>query len=96
MRWATRPKFDSREQREEGQAHTFERKIKPLVGVPQELSIIDVMCFGPPLKPSYKRWKKRLDQILNWEKFDPTNYLTEKQIEETRHKVMYRDETQVD
>jgi 5,6-dimethylbenzimidazole synthase len=78
----------------------IQRKIKPLLGVPEDLSIIDVMCFGPPLKPSYKRWKKRLDQILNWEKFDPRNYLTDAQIEEwieeRRHRVMYRDETQVD
>jgi 5,6-dimethylbenzimidazole synthase len=82
-----------------GQEET-QRKIKPLLGVPEDLSIIDVMCFGPPLKPSYKRWKKRLDQILNWEKFDPRNYLTDAQIEEwieeRRHRVMYRDETQVD
>jgi 5,6-dimethylbenzimidazole synthase len=78
----------------------IQRKIKPLLGVPEDLSIIDVMCFGPPLKPSYKRWKKRLDHILNWEKFDPRNYLTDAQIEEwieeRRHRVMYRDETQVD
>jgi len=78
----------------------IQRKIKPLLGVPEDLSIIDVMCFGPPLKPSYKRWKKRLDQILNWEKFDPRNHLTDAQIaewiEERRHRVMYRDETQVD
>ena len=75
-------------------------KIKPLLGVPQDLSIIDIMCFGPPLKPSYKRWKKTLDQIVNWERFNPTNYMTTEQIDEwienTRHKVMFRDETQID
>jgi len=42
----------------------IQKQVKPLLGVPDELSVIDVMCFGPPLKPSYKRWKKRLDQIL--------------------------------
>ena len=30
-------------------------EFKPLLGVPDDLSIIDIMCFGPPLKPSYKR-----------------------------------------
>jgi hypothetical protein len=68
--------------------------------VPDELSIIDVMCFGPPLKPSYKRWKKRLDQIASWDRFDPDNVMTDAQIDEwvktTRHKVMYRDESRVD
>jgi nitroreductase len=78
----------------------IQAKIKPLLGVPQDLSIIDIMCFGPPLKPSYKRWKKTLDQIVNWERFNPTNYMTAEQIDEwienTRHKVMFRDETQID
>jgi hypothetical protein len=58
------------------------------------------MCFGPPLKPSYKRWKKRLDQIMSWDRFALESYLTPEQIDEwvrtTRHKVMYRDESRVD
>ena len=78
----------------------IQTRIKPLLGVPQDLSIIDIMCFGPPLKPSYKRWKKTLDQIMNWERLNPANYMTIEQIDEwienTRHKVMFRDETQID
>jgi nitroreductase len=75
-------------------------KIGPLLGVPKELSIIDVMCFGPPLKPSYKRWKKTLNQIVNWEHFNPENYMSIEQIDawvkSMRHKVMYRDESKID
>src|SRR5262245_25543282 len=78
----------------------IQRRIKPLLGVPDELAVIDVMCFGPPLKPSYKRWKKRLDQIVSWERFEPANFMTEAEIEEwvktTRHKAMYRDESKID
>jgi len=78
----------------------IQRRIKPLLGVPDELAVIDVMCFGPPLKPSYKRWKKRLDQIVSWGRFEPANFMTETDIDEwvrtTRHKVMYRDESKVD
>jgi 5,6-dimethylbenzimidazole synthase len=78
----------------------IQKKVRPLLGVPEPLSIIDVMCFGPPLKPSYKRWKKRLDQIVSWDRFNPDNVMTDAQIDEwvktTRHKVMYRDETRVD
>src|SRR6266446_5058894 len=78
----------------------IQKKIKPLLGVPEELAIIDVMCFGPPLKPSYKRWKKRLDQIMSWDRFDPANFMTDAQIDEwvktQRHKVMYRDESKID
>jgi 5,6-dimethylbenzimidazole synthase len=78
----------------------LQRKIRPLLGVPEPLSIIDVMCFGPPLKPSYKRWKKRLDQIVSWDRFDPAHLMTDEEIDTwirtTRHKVMYRDEAKVD
>ena len=78
----------------------IQRRIKPLLGVPDELAVIDVMCFGPPLKPSYKRWKKRLDQIVSWGRFELANFMTEAEIEEwvktTRHKVMYRDESKID
>ena len=56
--------------------------------------------FGPPLKPSYKRWKKNLGQIMNWDRFNPANFMTLEQIDEwietMRHKVMYRDETKID
>jgi 5,6-dimethylbenzimidazole synthase len=78
----------------------IQERIKPLLGVPEELAVIDIMCFGPPAKPSYKRWKRSLGQILNWGKFNPANFMTTEQIDqwikETRHKAMYRDESRVD
>ncbi|MGH7324284.1 MAG: nitroreductase family protein [Candidatus Rokuibacteriota bacterium] len=78
----------------------IQQKIKPLLGVPEVLDVIDVMCFGPPLKPSYKRWKKRLEQILHWDSFDPGHFMTDAQVDEwirtMRHKVMYRDESRID
>jgi nitroreductase len=74
--------------------------MKPLLGIPQELSVLDIMCFGKPAKAPYKRWKKSLDEIVNWNRFDPAHYRTEAQIDEwvatTRQKVMYRDEKNVD
>jgi nitroreductase len=78
----------------------IQRKVKPLLGVPDALSIIDVMCFGPPARPSYKRWKKTLPQMMSWDRFDPANLMTDAQVDEwirtQRHKVMYRDEAKVD
>lgn len=78
----------------------IQTKIKPMLGVPDVIAIIDVMCFGPPLKPSYKRWKKPLDQIMSWDRFNPKNCMTIEQIDEwienMRHKVMYRDESKID
>ncbi len=74
--------------------------IKPLLGVPDDLAVIDIMLFGLPAKPPYKRWKKTLSQIMSWDRFDMKNYMTTAEIDEwvreTRHKVMYKDEAKID
>lgn len=74
--------------------------MKPLLDIPDELSVLDIMCFGPPAKPPYKRWKKTLDEISNWNRFDRAHFMTDAEIDEwvatTRRKVMYRDEQNVD
>lgn len=78
----------------------IQKDFKPVLRVPDELSIIDIMCFGPPLNPSYKRWKKRLDQIMSYDRFNMANFMTDAQVDEwireERAKVMYRDESKVD
>jgi nitroreductase len=74
--------------------------MKPLLGIPEELAVLDIMCFGKPAKAAYKRWKKSLAEIVSWNRFDPAQFKTEAQIDEwvatTRHKVMYKDEKNVD
>ena len=82
-----------------GQARA-QAAMKPLLGIPEELAVLDIMCFGKPAKAPYKRWKKGLAEIVSWNRFDPAQYRTPAQIEEwvatTRHKVMYKDEENVD
>ena len=77
-----------------------QREMKPLLGIPEDLSVLDIMCFGLPKKEPYKRWKKKLDQIINWNKFDVTHYMSLEQIEDwiknERHRVMYRDAKNID
>jgi nitroreductase len=77
-----------------------QRDLKPLLGRPDDLAVIDIMAFGHSLKPAYKRWKKSLPEITGWDRFNMDNYMTVDEIEawvrEQRHKVMYRDATQVD
>jgi len=74
--------------------------MRPLLGVPDELAIIDIMLFGVPAKLPYKRWKKTLPEIMSWDRFDMANHMALDQIDawvrETRHKVMYRDEAKID
>ncbi len=77
-----------------------QQAMKPLLGTPDQLSVLDIMCFGPPAKQPYRRWKKNLDEITNWNRFDASHFMTDAQIDEwvttTRHKAMYRDAGNVD
>ena len=55
---------------------------------------------GPPAKPPYKRWKKALGDIVNWNRFDPAHFMTDAQIEDwienKRHHIMYKDAKNID
>ncbi|HZB94041.1 MAG TPA: nitroreductase family protein [Stellaceae bacterium] len=77
-----------------------QQAMKPLLRIPDALSVLDIMCFGPPAKPPYKRWKKSLADITNWNGFEPSHAMTDAEIDHwiatTRHKVMYRDGDNVD
>lgn len=77
-----------------------QQAMRPLLQVPDELSILDIMCFGPPLKAPYKRWKKELGEIMHWDVFNRDNFMTDDELEtwirEKRHKVMYKDAAKVD
>ncbi len=74
--------------------------MRPLLNVPDELSILDIMCFGPPLKEPYKRWKKTPQEITHWDVFDRSNFMTDEEldtwIKKKRHKVMYKDAAKID
>ena len=74
--------------------------MKPLLGIPEELSVLDIMAFGPPAKKPYKRWRKQLSDITNWNRFDPAHHMDDAQLEDwiqnRRHRVMYKDASNVD
>lgn len=78
----------------------IQEQFKPLIGLPDELAIIDIMCFGPPKKPSYKRWRRELPEIMNYDTFNMENFWTDEMIDEwiknKRHRVMFRDANNVD
>ncbi len=74
--------------------------MKPLLGIAEELSVLDIMCFGPAAKQPYKRWKKALSEIVSWERFDTRNLMSDADLDDwianKRHRVMYQDATNVD
>jgi len=74
--------------------------MRPLLNVPDKLSILDIMCFGPPLKEPCKRWKKTPEEIIHWDVFDSEKFMTDEEldvwIKKKRHKVMYKDAAKID
>ncbi len=74
--------------------------MKPLLGIPEDLSVIDIMCFGTALKQPYKRHKRELDDIINWNQFDNSHYMTNEELDDwimnKRKHLMYRDEKNID
>lgn len=74
--------------------------MRPLLGVPDDLSVLDIMCFGPPLKKPYKRWKKDMNQIMSRDNFDMAQHMNDEElgdwIKNQRHKVMYKDAENID
>lgn len=82
-----------------GQQHAQDA-IKPLLDVPDELSILDIICFGPPAKPIYKRWKRELREIMSWNRFDRSRLMSDEDVDEwistKRHRAMFRSEDRVD
>ena len=72
-----------------------QKELKPLLGIPDELSVLDIMCFGPPKEEPYKRWKKELGEIVSWNTFNQDNYMSTDEIDQwisdKRSKVLYKD-----
>ena len=77
-----------------------QQAMKPLLGIPQELSVLDIMAFGPAAKTPYKRWRKSLGDIVNWNRFDPAHHLSDAELEDwidnQRQRVMYKDASKID
>ena len=74
--------------------------LKPLLGVPDALDLIDIIAFGHAEKEPYTRYKRTLEEIIHWGQYDVPRVKTDEDIkdwiETRRHKVMYRDEQKID
>ena len=77
-----------------------QRAMRPLLGIPEEISVLDIFLFGPPDAKPYKRWRRDLPEILHRDGFDGSQFMTDDQlatwIKERRARVMFKDARQVD
>lgn len=55
--------------------------LHPLLGVPADLAITDLLLFGHAASPSKRRWKKTLAEVASWDRFDMQNFRSVEQID---------------
>jgi 5,6-dimethylbenzimidazole synthase len=74
--------------------------MRPLLGIPEPLAVLDILAFGPAEAAPYKRWRRPLGEIAHAERFDATRLMSDAELEEwittRRHRVMFKDARQVD
>lgn len=77
-----------------------QQEMRPLLGVPEEISILDIFLFGPAAAQPYKRWRRPMDEILHWDRYDRDRLMSDADladwIKTRRHRVMYRDAAKID
>ncbi len=77
-----------------------QKEMRPLLGIPDEISVLDIFLFGPSAAKPYKRFRKDLDEILHWDRYNPDHFMSDDDLNDwiktRRARVMYKDATQVD
>ncbi|GIX13637.1 MAG: hypothetical protein KatS3mg118_1596 [Paracoccaceae bacterium] len=77
-----------------------QRAMKPLLGIPEDISVLDIFLFGPPAQKPYKRWRRPYGDIVSLDRFDPAHHLSDAELADwianRRHRVMYRDARKID
>lgn len=74
--------------------------MRPLLGIPEEISVLDIFLFGPPAQNPYKRWRRPPGEILHWDRYDAAQFMSDDALQDwirtRRHRVMYRDASKID
>lgn len=77
-----------------------QKEMRPVLGIPDEISVLDIMLFGPPAATPYKRWRRPMDEIRHWDGYDRSHFMSDHELDDwiktRRHRVMYKDATKVD
>jgi len=74
--------------------------LRPLLGIPPEISVLDLMLFGPPAAKPYKRWRKEMSDMAFWDRYDMDQFMTDEQLDDwiktRRARVMFKDASKID
>lgn len=74
--------------------------MRPLLGIPDEISVLDIFLFGPAEAAPYKRFRRPMHEIAHFDSYDMDQFMTDDELTEwikkRRHRVMYKDASRVD
>jgi nitroreductase len=74
--------------------------MRPLLGVPEEISVLDIFLFGPAAAKPYKRWRRPLEEIMHYDRYDAKQFMSDEELDDwirtRRHRVMFKDASKVD
>ena len=77
-----------------------QKAMRPLLGIPEEISVLDIFLFGPPAAKPYKRWRRPAEEIVHWDRYDCAHFMSDDELEDwiktRRHRVMYKDASKID
>lgn len=77
-----------------------QESLRPLLGIPDEISVLDIFLFGPPAAKPYKRWRRGLDEIMHYDEYNHDHFMSDDELQEwikkRRHRVMFKDANNVD
>lgn len=74
--------------------------MRPLLGIPEQISVLDIFLFGRPAAKPYKRWRRPPEEIIHWDRYDRDQFVSDDELDDwirtRRHRVMYKDATKMD
>ena len=77
-----------------------QQAMRPLLGIPDEISVLDIFLFGPPAAKPYKWWRRPMQEILHRDRYDKSTFMTDEELDDwiktRRHRVMYKDASKID
>ncbi len=77
-----------------------QKAMRPLLGIPDEISVLDIFLFGPPAAKPYKRYRRPMEEIAHYDRYNPDHFMSDDELTDwirtRRHRVMYKDASRVD
>lgn len=77
-----------------------QKDLRPLLGIPDEISVLDIFLFGPPAAKPYKRFRRPMEEIAHRDTYDRSHFMSDEALRDwirtRRHRVMFKDAAKID